>query len=328
MASTYSPTLRIELIATGEQSGLWGDTTNTNLGSIIEQAITGVQTIPINDANYTLTALNGSPDQSRNAVLNVTSLATLTAVRSIIIPSVEKTYTVRNATTGGYGITIRTSGGTGVTIRNGGTMQVYCNGTDVFSSTTYLPSLTVDSITFTAGTTGTGNIVYATSPTLSTPTITNPTVTTGSFTTPTLVNPTVTTGTFDAPTFTGVPVAPTAAVGTNTTQVATTAFVLANSIPTSGTGFAVRTGAGTTALRNITVTGAGISITNGDGVAGNPVISNTGVTSIAGSAGITLSASTGSVTASPTSGYNGYGVRTVSTAAPSGGNNGDIWYQV
>ena len=40
MSSTYSPNLRLELIANGEQSGTWGNTTNTNLGTLLEQAIT------------------------------------------------------------------------------------------------------------------------------------------------------------------------------------------------------------------------------------------------------------------------------------------------
>ena len=64
MASTYSPSLRIELIGTGDQSGLWGETTNNNLGGLIEQAITGYQSIAMTDADYTLTALNGSVDQA------------------------------------------------------------------------------------------------------------------------------------------------------------------------------------------------------------------------------------------------------------------------
>ena len=141
----------------------------------------------------------------------------------------------------------------------------------------------------------------------------------------------------NSPTFTGTPSAPTAAAGTNTTQLATTAFVLTNGVPSGGTGFGVRAGPTSTVLRSIAVSGAGIAITNGDGVAGNPTITNTGVTSInaedgaitvTGSAGITATTTTDTVTLTPTSGYNGYGARTVSASAPSGGSNGDIWYQV
>lgn len=141
----------------------------------------------------------------------------------------------------------------------------------------------------------------------------------------------------NSPTFTGTPLAPTASAGTNTAQIATTAFVLTNGVPAGGTGFGVRTGPSTTVLRSITVTGSGLSITNGDGVSGNPVLSNTGVTDIngetgpidiLGATGITATTTTDTVTLTPTAGYNGYGVRTVSTSDPSGGSDGDIWYKV
>lgn len=140
----------------------------------------------------------------------------------------------------------------------------------------------------------------------------------------------------NSPTFTGVPAAPTAAAGTNTTQLATTAFVLTNGVPSGGTGFGVRTSPSTTVLRSIAA-GTGISVTNGDGVSGNPSIANTGVTAtnsftgavtVAAGSGITATSATNTITLTPTSGYNGYGARTVSTSAPSGGSDGDIWYQV
>ena len=140
----------------------------------------------------------------------------------------------------------------------------------------------------------------------------------------------------NSPTFTGVPLAPTATAGTNTTQLATCAFVLTNGVPSGGTGFGVRTNSTTTVLRSITA-GTGVSVTNGDGVAGNPSIANTGVLSVNSQAGalsltagsgITATTTTGSIALAPTSGYNGYGARTVSTSAPSGGADGDIWYQV
>ena len=69
MSSTYSPSLRIELIGAGEQSGTWNTTTNGNLGTLIEQSIAGVISISMVDTNYTLTAYNGVSDQSRQAVI-------------------------------------------------------------------------------------------------------------------------------------------------------------------------------------------------------------------------------------------------------------------
>ena len=126
--STYSPTLRIELIGAGQQDGTWGDTTNSNLGTIIETAITGVQPITFADANYTLTAFNGLPDEARNAVLVLGGSNSVT--RQLIAPSVEKTYIIRNNT--GAGVTIKTSVGTGITIPTGSTQTVFCDGTEFF----------------------------------------------------------------------------------------------------------------------------------------------------------------------------------------------------
>lgn len=132
MASTYSTSLKLELIGTGEESGTWGVTTNNNLGTLLEQAITGVVAITMTDANYTLTSTNGASDEARNAVIQVTG--TNTATRSVIAPSVEKTYVIRNNTTGGQNIVIKTALGSGVTILNGQTNVVYCDGLDFFRS--------------------------------------------------------------------------------------------------------------------------------------------------------------------------------------------------
>ena len=137
MPSTYSPSLKLELIADGEQPGTWGQTTNTNLGTLLEQAITGVVTIPMTDADYTLTDLNGLSDEARNAVLVVTG--TNTASRKVVAPLVNKQYIVINNTTGGYPITIGATTGVVVTIGNGVTQPVYCNGSTGFYA--LLPSI-------------------------------------------------------------------------------------------------------------------------------------------------------------------------------------------
>ena len=144
MASTYSPTLRIELIGNGEQAGTWGTTTNSNLGSIIEQAITGVQTITMGDATYTLTAFDGAVDESRNAVLVLGG--TVTTPQNLIAPSVEKTYIVKNGT--GSNVTVKTSGGNGVTFVNNQVGIVYCDGTNFY------PAVDVNNITGDVSVTG------------------------------------------------------------------------------------------------------------------------------------------------------------------------------
>ena len=148
--STYSPTLRIELIGAGQQDGTWGDTTNSNLGTIIETAITGVQPITFFDANYTLTAFNGLPDEARNAVLVLGG--TNTAQRNLIAPAVEKTYVIKNGT--GANVSITTNGaGANVVVQNNETKQVFCDGTNFFEALVPVS-------------TGTGTVVYSNSPIL------------------------------------------------------------------------------------------------------------------------------------------------------------------
>lgn len=135
MASTYSTNLRIQLITTGEQAGVWGASTNTNLGSVIEQAITGYETISITSANQALTYADGAPDQARNAILNLTT--TTAAAFNVYAPPVDKTYIIRNSSS--YTATIycsssfgnTTPGGAGVAIPAGKTAMVWTNITNV-----------------------------------------------------------------------------------------------------------------------------------------------------------------------------------------------------
>jgi len=137
MASTYSTSLGLELIGQGEQSGTWGITTNNNFGTLVEQAITGVQTITMGDATYTLTTYQGAADESRNAVLVLTGA--LVNPQDLIAPGVEKIYIITNGT--GQTVTIKTSGGSGVAILNNTTALVYCDGTNFYSATPSLNSV-------------------------------------------------------------------------------------------------------------------------------------------------------------------------------------------
>lgn len=130
MASTYSTSLKLELMATGDQTGTWGVTNNKNLGTLLEQAITGVLSVAQGDvANLTLTSLDGASDQARNAVINLTGA--MTAGRNVIVPTANKVYLVKNSTTGGFAVTVKTAAGSGVAIANGTAQWVYCDGTNV-----------------------------------------------------------------------------------------------------------------------------------------------------------------------------------------------------
>ena len=148
MASTYSNSLRLELIATGEQAGTWGSTTNRNMGTLLEQAISGYEVITIS-GDTTLTTNNGQTDQSRNMVLDVQGTIGTTA--NIYIPAQEKLYVVKNGTTGGQSIAVRTTGptGTSVTIPNGKTTILYGTGSNVYTALTFTDDLDIDNINFT-----------------------------------------------------------------------------------------------------------------------------------------------------------------------------------
>jgi hypothetical protein len=140
MASTYSTTLRLELIGQGEQSGTWGVTTNNNFGALVEQAITGVQTITMNNTQYILSSFDGAVDESRNAVLVVNG--TNITAQNLVAPAVEKLYTIRNIS--GANVTIKTSSGNGIAVSNNSYVQVYCDGTDFYNATPSVNNITGD----------------------------------------------------------------------------------------------------------------------------------------------------------------------------------------
>jgi len=132
MASSYSTDLKLELMVTGENAGTWGDITNTNL-NILQQAIAGYESVALNaTTGATLTFSNGVTSNGKNAVLNLTG--TLTSSVNVVIPDgVEKTYTVKNATTGSFAVTFKTTSGTGATwsTTDKGTKLLYSDGTNV-----------------------------------------------------------------------------------------------------------------------------------------------------------------------------------------------------
>jgi len=140
MASTYSTNLALELIGTGDQTGTWGTTTNTNLGTLLEQAISGYTTQAITDgADTTITIPNGASGVARNMYIEMTGA--LTAARNLIVPANRKLYLIYNNTTGGYAVTVKVSGQTGVSVPNGAKTFLVSNGTDVVNAVTYFASL-------------------------------------------------------------------------------------------------------------------------------------------------------------------------------------------
>jgi hypothetical protein len=139
MASTYSP-LKIELIGTGDQSGTWGSTTNTNLGTALEEAVTGSADVTFASATVTLTLTDTNATQTaRNLRLNLTG--TSGGAQNLIVPAIEKLYLINNGCADA--ITVKNSSGTGIAVPAGKSMFVFNNGTNVVDATTYLSSLTL-----------------------------------------------------------------------------------------------------------------------------------------------------------------------------------------
>ena len=138
MASTYS-SLKIELIGTGDQAGTWGSTTNTNLGTALEQAITGTVDITFASADVTLTLTDSNAAQNARA-LRLNLGGTTAGARSLIVPAIAKQYIVNNGTADT--ITIKNSSGTGVAIPAGVTMTVFNNATNVVVVNNYAPTFT------------------------------------------------------------------------------------------------------------------------------------------------------------------------------------------
>lgn len=201
--------MALELIGTGDQSGTWGTTTNTNLGTLLEQSISGYVTQAITDgsgANTTITIPNGTTGVARNMFIEMTGALTF-ATTNLIVPANKKLYFIFNNTTGGFPVTVKVTGLTGVSVPNGRKVILVSNGTDIVEAhnavsgnatvggtltvagvttltgaATLSAALTYGGVTLTNNVTGTGKMVLDTSPTLATPTLT----------TPVLNNPTVT----------------------------------------------------------------------------------------------------------------------------------------
>jgi hypothetical protein len=129
MPSTFTPSLKIELIGNGEQPTTWGITTNNNMGTLIEQSIAGVQPITLT-GNTVLSNFNGISDQARNAVLVFNGALSNTA--NVVAPSVEKTYIVSNRA--GANVVIKTATGVGVSVSNNTNALIYCDGAEFYTA--------------------------------------------------------------------------------------------------------------------------------------------------------------------------------------------------
>jgi hypothetical protein len=134
MASTYTTDLAIQLMATGENAGTWGQITNTNL-VVIQQAIAGYQAISIAGGAQTtaLVMTQNAVSTARNAVLKLTG--TITGNQIVTVPNgIEKTWIVSNGTTGAFTVNFKyASTGTGQTwsTTDKGIKILYADGSDI-----------------------------------------------------------------------------------------------------------------------------------------------------------------------------------------------------
>jgi len=130
MASSYSTDLKLELMVTGENSGTWGDKTNTNL-NLLQQAIAGYQAIALTSTNTTLVMTDATISNARNATIEFTG--TLSAATTVVVPDgVEKVYNIIDSTVhSNNSLTVKTASGTGVLLAQGNRHVLYSDGTNV-----------------------------------------------------------------------------------------------------------------------------------------------------------------------------------------------------
>jgi hypothetical protein len=132
MPSTPTSNLRLELMATGENSNTWGTKANV-VFQLIENALTKRTALALTNVDVTLSTVNFADDEARALCLVLTG--TLTGNVNIIVPAVSHFYLVENNCTGAFTVTVKTPAGTGIAVAQAKTTIAYCNATNVLSPT-------------------------------------------------------------------------------------------------------------------------------------------------------------------------------------------------
>jgi hypothetical protein len=133
MASTYVNDLRLNELGTGDGSGTWGTTTNTNLELIGEALGFGTEAISTNANTHTSTIADGSTDPARSMYIKYTGALDSDCTITIDPNTISRVHIIENATTdsgssGPYNIIIKQGSGATVTIANGQVAMVYLDG--------------------------------------------------------------------------------------------------------------------------------------------------------------------------------------------------------
>ena len=170
MASTYSGNLAIELIGTGDQAGTWGNTTNTNLGTTLEQAIVGTANVTMTSATNTAITIaqNNTFQAARSVRLNL--IGTITTTPYLYVPAITKPYIINNGLANSVIISNGSNAaatGTTFTVPAYRTVMIYNDGTNVAEAISYHANLSVNTMTF-AGATANNSVVLGSNTTVAT----------------------------------------------------------------------------------------------------------------------------------------------------------------
>ena len=170
MASTYNNNLRLNEMGTGDQSGTWGVTTNTNLSLITDAFSYQTEATFSSDADVTATVADSASDKYRAIYVKVTSGVSLTATRTLTIApnTISKIIIIENATSGSQSITISQGSGASITVANGNTKVLMLDGGgssavvyDAFNNLALTSDLTIEGDDLKMGTNTSGHVLVA-----------------------------------------------------------------------------------------------------------------------------------------------------------------------
>jgi hypothetical protein len=156
MASSYVNDLRLNEMATGDASGTWGDTTNTNLELIAEAFSYGTEAITTNADTHATVIADGATDPGRSMYLKYTGTLDSACTITISPNTVSKLWFIENATSGSQNIILSCGSGANITILPGDTKVVYSDGAgsgaafiDAFASLSVVDLKVQDDLTVT-----------------------------------------------------------------------------------------------------------------------------------------------------------------------------------
>ena len=132
MASTYTSRIRLEKQGDGENPNTWGLRLNQNVIDLLDEAVAAYVTVSVSSANVTLSANDGTTDQSRSPFIELQG--EVTSNLNVVIPNVNKGYVINDSTTRNptaRTVTLKTATGSGNLVKVGRISQFICDGVSV-----------------------------------------------------------------------------------------------------------------------------------------------------------------------------------------------------